>query len=235
MASVTAHGVDIASFQGLPDWKTVALHGFSFAYVKTTQYPHYVSPPSKEQRATAFHAGLTVGNYCYLVANRGQGVAQGHFFLEHSDIRDWHMLPFVDVEESGSEGASPAEIEQCAYDWGVTVRKVLGVKRLIMYTDQNMLRNRIKVTKRLQSLYMLDLADWTLGPPPKIRGWDIVIQQYDTSRGVPGIVGPVDKDRLYVPKDTLIIDYCQQHDTPKPTAVKSNRNVLAAAKDRFGV
>jgi GH25 family lysozyme M1 (1,4-beta-N-acetylmuramidase) len=214
VANPTAYGVDIASFQGIPDWAKVKQHGFTFAYIKTTEYPHYVNPAATEQRVTAFKAGLTVGNYCYGKAKLGHGIEQADFFLKKSNIEAWHLIPFLDLEESGSEGAKPAELEQFAMDWGQHVCAALKISKVLLYTDQNMLRNRIKVTRRLQRLYVLDLADWTLGPPPKLRGWNIVCQQYDTSRGVPGIVGPVDKDRLYVPIDSLKIEHNRTGDIP---------------------
>lgn len=165
-----------------------------------------------------------MGNYCYLAAKLGDPVGQAQLFLSHSNIKEWHLLPFLDVEEIGSEGASPTEIEETAYEWGLNVAKFLKVKRLILYTDLNMLRYRIKVTRRLQRLYMLDLAFWSLGPPPNLRGWDLVMQQYDTARGVPGIVGPVDKDKLFVPMDSLTIKHNQTGSTPKPVHSPRNRN-----------
>jgi GH25 family lysozyme M1 (1,4-beta-N-acetylmuramidase) len=219
-------GVDIASFQGIPNWQAVKHAGYRFAYVKTTQYPHYVNPFGKEQRQGAFQAGFYVGNYCYCVAKLGDGVAQANHFLNHSDIRDWHLLPFLDLEEQGSEGATPSELETCAMDWGQAVAAHFGVKRLLLYTDQNMLRYRIKVTKRLQRLYMLDLADWTLGPPPNLRGWDIIIQQYDTSHGVPGFKGPVDRNRLFVPAETLVIHHNRTGSVPKPIHSPKVRHIF---------
>jgi GH25 family lysozyme M1 (1,4-beta-N-acetylmuramidase) len=227
VANPTAYGVDIASFQGLPDWEKVKQHGFTFAYVKTTQYPHYVNPYGQEQRVSAFKAGLVVGNYCYAVANQGHGINQAQFFLDKSNIEAWHLLPFLDLEESGSEGATPAELEQFAVEWGQHVCAALKVNRLLLYTDQNMLRNRIKVTRRLQRLYALDLADWTLGPPPKLRGWNIVCQQYDTARGIPGIVGPVDKDRLYVPIDSLKIEHNRTGEIPLAVHSPTNPPLLS--------
>ena len=232
MAKIYAYGVDIASFQGLPDWHKVKASGFTFAYVKTTQFPHYENPLAYEQRSSAFQAGFKVGNYCYCAGNRDDGVAQAQFFLQRSKIEVWHLLPFLDLEESGSEGATPSELTTCAMDWGNNVAHYLGVKRLILYTDQNMLRNRIRVTRALQKLYMLDLADWTLGPPPNLRGWDIVMQQYDTSRGVNGIVGPVDKDRIYVPLDSLQIHNNRVGSVPKPSK-PLNKSIISKAVERL--
>ena len=230
LGKIYGYGVDIASYQGLPVWAKVKAGGFHFAYVKTTQFPGYYNPLAKQQRQTAFQAGLFVGNYCYCAGNRDDGVAQAQFFLSHSEIQPWHLLPFLDLEENGSEGATRDELTTCAMDWGNNVAKFLKVPRLILYTDQNMLRNRIRVTRALQKLYMLDLADWTLGPPPNLRGWDIIMQQYDTSRNIAGISGPVDKDRVYVSLQSLQIASNREQPPPKPQHNKPASAVVATLR-----
>lgn len=192
-------GVDVASFQGSPAWNRTYGAGYRFAYVKTSQWPGYLNPFAREQRQAAFQAGFTVGNYCYAVAKVGDPVGQAQYFLSHSDIQPWHLVPFLDLEEIGSEGVGPNQLEEFAYTWGREVAEYLGVPWLLLYTDLNMLRNRIRQTARLRKLYKLDVADWTLGPPPKVPGWDVVMHQFRTNRVLPGFTGPVDEDRCLVP------------------------------------
>lgn len=216
----SAVGVDIASYQGYPGWSSVRQAGYRFAYVKTTQWPGYVNPLAHEQRHGAFTEGLQVGNYCYLVAREGRGQVQADYFLAHTEIQTYFLTPFLDVEEIGSEGCSPAEIEQCAYDWGKSVCATEGLRHVILYTDLNMLRFRIKQTRRLRELFLLDLADWTLGPPPRVPGWRMVFHQYNTSRGIPGFNGPVDHMRALVPLSSLTVEAMSSHNPPKPIKVR---------------
>lgn len=227
-------GVDIASFQGLPDWRQVHKEGYRFAYVKTTQWPHYVNPDAGRQRVGAFQAGFTVGNYCYAVAKYGDPVGQAQFFLSRSGIQPWHLVPFLDLEEAGSEGVSPKHLEQFAYEWAVQVTGFLGIKKVVLYTDLNMLRNRVLVTPRLRRLFLLDLADWTLGPPPKVPGWDLAFHQFDTSHGVPGFDGPVDRMRALIPLSELTIAAMRQANPSKAPVVEVTGN-LAKLRARLRI
>jgi GH25 family lysozyme M1 (1,4-beta-N-acetylmuramidase) len=208
-------GVDIASYQGLPDWVTAYKAGYRFAYVKTTQGLHYLNPEARDQRRGAFQASFKVGNYHFATALTGNPKGQAEWFLHCSNIEPWHLVPFLDLEELGSAGVSPKELENFAYVWGVTVTKALGIKQAMLYTDLNMLHNRILVTTRLRRLFLLDLADWTLGPVAKAKGWDTVLQQFDPFHNVPGFRGAVDRNRCFVPLDTLTIANMRQADPPR--------------------
>lgn len=216
-------GVDVASFQGNPNWSKAHDAGYSFAYVKTSQWPGYVNPYAKLQRHEAFKAGFQVGNYCYLVAREGRGQIQADWFRANTDWQPYFLIPFLDVEEIGSEGCSPAEIEQCMYDWGRVICATEGIRNVILYTDLNMLHNRIKQTRRIRNMFLLDLADWTLGPPPKVPGWRMVFHQYNTSRGIPGFSGPVDHMRALVPLSTLTFEAMSTHKPPKAIPAKRTR------------
>lgn len=214
-------GVDISSFQGVPDWAQVFKAGYRFAYVKTTQYPGYVNPYAIKQREEAFRHKFVVGNYCYGVATLGDALPQAHFFLSRSDIRPWHLAPFLDIEEVGSKGASPRELESFAYWWGVAVTGFLRIPYCILYTDLNMLHNRILQTRRLRDLFLLDIAYWTNGPAPKVPGWRVVFHQYNTSKGIPGFHGSVDHMRALVPLESLTIANLQTRKPPKADRAKT--------------
>lgn len=199
-------GVDVSVFQGFPDWRKVFAAGYRFAYVKSAQYPHYVNPDALKQRHDAHQAGLYVGNYCYAVARYGDAIGQANLFLNRTEVAPWHLLPALDLEESGSEGVSAANLESFVMAWGTHTAAMLGVRNLVLYTDLNMLRNRILVTRRLRSLYVLWLADWTKGPAPTVPGWRVVMHQFDPFHSIPGFSGPVDRDRSLVPLSTLQVE-----------------------------
>lgn len=213
-------GVDVASFQGVPDWTKCHEAGYRFAYVKSTQWPRYVNPLAMEQRRSAFQAGFAVGNYCYAVASLGDPLGQAHYFLSQSNIKNWHLLPFLDLEEIGSEGVSARHLEEFAYSWASVVTEYFKIPFVILYTDLNMLRNRIYQSRRLRDIFLLDVADWTLGPAPIVPGWRVVMHQFDTAHSAPGFTGPVDRDRALIPLDQLHIDWWQgwkaDHNKPIP-------------------
>lgn len=218
-------GVDVASFQGSPDWAKTYEAGYRFAYVKTTQWPRYTNPLAAEQRRSAFRAGFQVGNYCYAVASLGDSLGQAHYFLSQSDIKDWHLLPFLDLEEIGSEGVSARGLESFAYQWASVVTQWLRVPHAILYTDLNMLRNRIYQSRRLRSIFLLDIADWTLGPAPKVPGWRVVMHQFDTARSAPGFTGSVDRDRALIPLEQLHIDWWQGWKSKHNPPIQKDRKI----------
>lgn len=221
-----ALGVDVASFQGKPNWKEAHKAGYRFAYVKTTQSPGYVNPLAKDQRHGAYEAGFAIGNYCYGVAKIGDPVAQAHYFLSQSDIRPWHLLPFLDLEEIGSEGVKPRDLEHFAYTWALEVTRFFKIPFVILYTDLNMLRNRVYQSRRLRNIFLLDVADWTLGPAPKVPGWRVVLHQFDTAHNVPGFAANVDRDRALVPLDHLHIDWWQGWKADHSPPLKRCRKLL---------
>lgn len=225
-------GVDVASFQGNPNWKALRRAGYRFAYVKSTQYPHYLNPYYESQREGAFRAGLQVGTYGYGVAKLGDPVAQAQLFLSMSVFKPWHLVPFLDVEENGSEGATPGEIEDFAYHFGLNVCHFLNIPWMMLYTDLNMLNWRIKQTRRLRKVFKLDIADWTLGPPPKVPGWDVVMHQYRTNRTLPGFSGPVDENRLLVDPKSVTL-HALQSSSPKLPAPIPRTHIWQRAYTRL--
>lgn len=225
---MTAIGVDIASYQGRPNWEQVKAAGYSFCWGKATQGTSYVNPEAVAQREGAVQAHIAFGHYHFAEARNANPIGEAQHFLNNVHAHPWHLVPFLDLEELGSEGASPKQIEDYAYRWGNEVRHALGVKNLVLYTDLNMLRNRIRVTQRLRNLYLLDLAFWTKGPPPKVPGWRLVVHQFDDKGHVPGISGLVDRDRCLVPLQSLTIDALKV-DSPPPAVEVDRAGRLAQA------
>lgn len=195
-------GVDLASFQGKPDWQKVANAGIKFAIAKRSQGVSYLNPTYDYDRTGAVSNKIVFGGYHFAEAARHSGAAEAAHFLSRLHAQQWHLIPTLDLEETGSEGASKARLEQFAIDFGNTVKRQLGIRHLLLYTDRNMLTYRIKITPRLQAMYLLWLADLsrTMHHP---AGWRTVLWQFDWYGHVPGIVGQVDRDRALVPLDTL--------------------------------
>ncbi len=213
---MTALGIDIASFQGSPNFKDVKAAGYRFVYAKSTQGTHYLSPEYRAQREGAVQAQLYFGTYHYAEAKHANPLGEAAHFLASSHFEPYHLVPFLDLEEVGSEGASPTTLEDYAFRWGDYVRKHLGVKRLVLYADLNMLRYRVKVTARLRQLYLLDVAYPTTGPAPKVPGWDLAFHQFDWHGHVPGVSGGVDRDRALVDLHALTIDQMKAGSPPQP-------------------
>ncbi len=56
-------GIDVARYQGAPDWAAVQAAGTRFVYIKATEGVGYVSPTLDEQLAGARGAGMVTGLY----------------------------------------------------------------------------------------------------------------------------------------------------------------------------
>lgn len=206
-ATPSAEGIDLASFQGKPDWSKVAGAGIGFAIAKRSQGVRYLNPTYDFDRVGAVSHKLRFGAYHFAEAGHGHsGHAEAAHFLTRLHAEPWHLLPTLDLEEVGSEGATPPQLEAFAVDFGLYVTRQLGVSRLILYTDRNMLEHRVRVTQRLRQLYLLWLAD--LSPAPHHpAGWSLVLWQYGWHGRVPGVAGQVDRDRALVPLDHLTIEH----------------------------
>lgn len=201
---MTALGIDLASFQGEPDWQRVKGAGVRFAYAKASQGVNYVNPTYDPDRTGAVSHKIAFGGYHFAEARHNDPVAEADHFLSVLKPQPWHLLPCLDLEETGSEGAPPEALEEFAYRFGKHVCDRLKLRCLVLYTDRNMLEHRIKTTARLQKLYRLWLADLSSSPHPP-AGWTLDLWQFNWHGHIPGIVGEVDLDRALVPLPSLTL------------------------------
>lgn len=204
---VVSHGVgvDLSSFQGRPDWQRVKRAGIGFAYAKATQGTSYANPTYDYDREGAVQHGLAFGGYHFAEATRSSGAAEAGWFLQHLRPQPWHLLPVLDLEETGSEGVPGSTLERFALAFAARVCRKLELGRMVLYTDRNMLEHRGLNTPAMRARFLLWLADLSAQPhsPP---GWRTVLWQNNWHRTVPGIVGEVDGDVALVELKSLTID-----------------------------
>lgn len=101
------YGVDVASYQGYPDWKRVYDSGIRFAFSKVTENTGYVNPTWKHNRdgMTSLDEFLP-GAYHFL--HGGNGAEQARYFLRHAgDVTGFAVA--LDVEASGADAATARE------------------------------------------------------------------------------------------------------------------------------
>ncbi len=210
MAGAVILGVDLASYQGKPDYAKVAKAGYHFSIAKRSEGTAYLNATYDYNRTGAIAAKLAFGGYHFARASHGDAKEQADYFLARLTLKPWHLLPTLDLEEEGSEYVSNRALADFAQRFGKRVCAEIGTTRLILYTDRNMLENRGLNVARLKSLYLLWLADLTLGPPRPPAGWTTVLHQFDWYGHVPGIAGNVDRDRALVPLDSLTVKAWQK-------------------------
>ncbi|QFG24539.1 glycoside hydrolase family 25 protein [Actinomadura sp. WMMB 499] len=102
-------GVDVASYQGEPDWEAVHGDGIKFAFSKVTEGTGYTNPTwgHNRDKMAALGDDFLPGTYHFL--HGGDGADQARYFLDKAgDVSD--LAVALDVEASGADAAT-------ARDW----------------------------------------------------------------------------------------------------------------------
>ncbi|KAI0736426.1 glycoside hydrolase family 25 protein [Fomitopsis betulina] len=133
-------GVDISSYQGTVDFKTLVSNGISFVYIKATEGTTYQDPDFSANYDGATSAGLIRGGYHFAHPDASTGAAQAKYFLAHGGgwSSDSITLPgALDIEynPSGAEcyGLSESAMVSWVKDFSKTYHSSTGVY-VIIYT-----------------------------------------------------------------------------------------------------
>jgi GH25 family lysozyme M1 (1,4-beta-N-acetylmuramidase) len=122
---MTIYGVDVASYQGRPDWPRVKRAGVSFAFSKVTEGTGYVNPTWAYNATEMLRLG---GNFlpgAYHFLHGGHGAAQARYFLSKAgDVSK--MAVALDVEASGADAAT-------SRDWVKEFKRLTGNHPVIGY------------------------------------------------------------------------------------------------------
>ncbi|MBE1532105.1 glycoside hydrolase family 25 protein [Actinomadura algeriensis] len=95
-------GVDVASYQGKPDWKDVHRDGVRFAFSKVTESTDYTNPTWKHNLDGMVDLGDGFLPGAYHFMHGGKGGDQARYFLDKAgDVS--HLAVALDVEASGAD------------------------------------------------------------------------------------------------------------------------------------
>lgn len=122
---MTIYGVDVASYQGRPNWGKVLGAGIRFGFSKVTQSTNYVNPTWAHNRSgmVALGDGFLPGAYHFLVG--GNGAAQARYFLQHAgDVSKFAVA--LDAEANGADAAT-------ARAWVAEFKRLTGGHPVIGY------------------------------------------------------------------------------------------------------
>lgn len=99
------YGVDVASYQGRPDWRRVHGAGIRFAFSKVTEATSYVNPTWAHNRDGMLALGDNFLPGAYHFLHGGDGAGQARYFLAHAgDVSG--LAVALDVEASGADAAT---------------------------------------------------------------------------------------------------------------------------------
>lgn len=137
MPRTYTRGIDISSWQPLPDWKRVAAYGIQYAYIRNADA---LTPDDKFANNWVGARGVVLRGCYQYFRYTSSGKAQADYFLSRIDKNDLGELPpVVDVEQYAPD---PAYYAAQLKIWVDTVEAVYK-KRAVIYTRPD-IWNRIK-------------------------------------------------------------------------------------------
>jgi uncharacterized protein with LGFP repeats len=189
----TVRGVDVSSYQGLPDWNAVHASGRQFGFAKATEATGFHDGSFAHNWAGIRAAGMVRGAYHFLRANI-DGAVQADYFVDFVNANGGFGpgdLAMIDVETT--DGQSGAGVANAVAAFLNRVRARTG-KNAVIYTGLSFWQNTIGNPSF--SSYPLFIADYDgLACPYMPTSWPRwTLWQYGSTDRVPGIAGNVDGD-----------------------------------------
>ena len=181
-------GIDVSHYQGIIDWPTVEGADIRFAYIKATQGTQWVDPRFVENWSAVARTSIRRGAYHFLEPDV-DGTAQAKHFLKTVKLKEGDLLPVVDVETKGP-------------NLRVNLEKFLNeVKRqtkldAMIYVAPAFWNDHLETARKDAWPNPLWIAEYGVSTPKaagSLGPW--LVWQYEQDGRVPGIKGPVDRDR----------------------------------------
>jgi lysozyme len=201
VAASSVPGIDVSKYQGRIDWEMVSLTGIRFAIIRSTLGNRYRDRRFARNVEGARSNGLAVGAYHY--AKPGLAPwdprAEADHFLDVADLRAGDVVPVLDIEETG--GLGPRQLRSWASLWLRRVEERTGVRAMI-YSGNHFWHGSMANTEWFARRdHPLWVAHWYVDAPrvPGARwaGRGYTVWQFSAAGRVPGIDGPVDRDRMW--------------------------------------
>ena len=199
-------GIDVASWQGTPDWRAVAASGISFAITKATEGVGYLNPTFARNWLEIRAAGIVRGAYHFAELGTNTPEAEADYFLANvrrvGGLAEGDLLA-LDLEDKDGSLKRANDVGGWALSWLRYVERQTGVAPLL-YTAPSVITEHSLVSYPALAGYPLWLASYRDGVPPVPAPWtEIAIWQHSDKGSVPGIVGNVDLNRFMGTADEL--------------------------------
>lgn len=187
-------GIDVASWQGQPDWPKVAASGIQFAITKATEGVGYLNPTFARNWLEIRAAGIKRGAYHFAEPDVNQPEAEADYFLANvsrvGGLAAGDMLA-LDLEDKDGSLGQANDVGGWALAWLRYVERQTGVVPLL-YTGAPVISEH-GLTDPAFACYPLWLASYRETPPPVPAPWaSIAIWQHSDKGSAPGIAGAVD-------------------------------------------
>lgn len=237
-------GLDVANYQGYPNWGAVKAAGFAFAFIKATEGVHYVNETFAPNIPRIRAAQLYPGFYHFGRPDLNLPEPEADYFVDTVmlqaglEVGDILALDIEDLNGSLSRAVLPVG------EW--TLRFLQHVERRVGFAPLCYVNAGVAQEHhfdRYPSLanYGLWLAAWTLVLPDAPAPWELVAFWQDGIRTASGVAGEVDHDLFNGPADRIPL-YGKPGGTPLPTdpcaevrkeldALKASQAELVALRD----
>lgn len=219
-------GVDVASYQGYPDWAAVAAAGYTFAITKATEDTGYVNPTFAHNWAGIKNAGLYRGAYHFARPSINDAVSEADYFVglvEQHGIETGDILA-LDLE-AGVGDLGPWVLAFCR-----RIEERCGFPPII-YTGAWFSGPHNLAAYPEIGNYGLWLAAYQAQMPAPPPPWGTVaFWQYSSSGHVPGIAGDVDVNVFNGPAGRIALygKPAPAEPVPDPSAWVVGPGILAA-------
>ena len=130
-------GVDVSSYQGMIDWKTLAAQDISFVFIKATEGSTFVDDNFAYNYSEARKTGLRVGAY-HFFSYDSEGSTQADNFIKTVENSEGMLPPVIDLEFYGDKRQNPPPQADVRRELDVFIEKVTqyyGMKPIIYATE----------------------------------------------------------------------------------------------------
>lgn len=184
-------GIDVARYQGEPDWNAVREAGYVFSYIKATEGAGYVSPTLDSQLAGARRAGVVTGLYHFARPDTNSPDVDAATFAEQLGRLDsagqGNLPPCLDME---TEAGNLAAWIKGFID---ALRSRTGRHEITVYASSSWFSDKIDPDAWVDDGVFLWVAHY--GPTPGEPGYNtdrVMLHQHSSEGQVPGIEGNTD-------------------------------------------
>ncbi|MDR7301454.1 GH25 family lysozyme [Haloactinomyces albus] len=230
-------GIDVARYQGEPDWSAVRDAGYRFTYIKATEGVGYVSPTLDSQLAGARRAGMVTGLYHFARPDTNTPQQDAADFAAQLARLDsgapGDLPPCLDIETEGTDLASWVK------GFINAIRGHTGRHEVMVYSSTYWFDAKLGTDSWVDSGVSLWVAHYGRDPgKPGYLTDRVVLHQYSSEGQVPGIAGNTDLDVALVELSVLTGGMVPPPPSPPPpggTYVVQPGDTLSGIGARFGV
>lgn len=138
-AGYPVRGVDVSSYQGEIDWKTLSAQDISFVFIKATEGSTFVDDNFCHNYSEARMTGLRVGAY-HFFSYDSEGSTQADNYIETVEKYEGMLPPVIDLEFYGDKGQNPPPQADVRRELDALIEKVTeyyGMKPIIYATEKS--------------------------------------------------------------------------------------------------